>query len=389
MITRGDLPPVGHKISLHAESENNLAELLGSHQYSVDSGTSALALAVLDAKTYFPELQRPRVIIPGYCCPDLVAACVYAGVEPVAVDIAENDPAYDLEKLRRQLDDSVIAVVAVNFLGIAERLSDLRKLIHSLSLRARLIEDNAQWFPVHQAYIPVDSDYTVFSFGRGKPLSLLGGGLLLARVPLTESVIEHIDEANIPSPLLSLKIRIYNLLLTPQLYLLLNRNPWLHLGETKYIALEKIQAMDGFRLARVKNNFEHYIARKFELKLYYDVAVLANGLQQLTVLATPRARQLLRYPLLCPTAAIKNKLLAEMRKHGLGATQMYAVAIDQVRGVEGLVAVPHVLENARSFAARFMTLPMHSGVTPAYQNEIQSVLGGCKPSLLFRANGGE
>src|SRR6188474_3112310 len=121
MILYGDLPPVGHRISLQAAPENNLVEFLGGNQYWVDSGTSALALAVLDAKTYLPGLHQPRVIIPGYCCPDLVAACIYAGVEPVAVDIGENDPAYDLECLAEHLDERVIAVIAVNFLGIAER----------------------------------------------------------------------------------------------------------------------------------------------------------------------------------------------------------------------------------------------------------------------------
>jgi len=374
MILRGDLPPVGHTISLQAAPANNLVEFLGGHQYWVDSGTSALALAILDAKTHFPGVQQPRVIIPGYCCPDLVAACVYAGVEAVAVDIGEHDPAYDIECLRAQLDERVVAVIAVNFLGIAERLGELRLLIDGLGLCTRLIEDNAQWFPVCEVDVPVASDYTIFSFGRGKPLSLLGGGLLLARAPLAESVVKQIAVADNPSRLLPLKIQAYNLLLTPQFYLLLNRNPFLHLGETKYSALEKIQALDGFRYRLLSVNFERYVARKPELKMHYDGVVLANGFQQLAALATPRARQLLRYPLLCSSAVHRDYLLARLRKLGLGATAMYPVAIDQIAGVGERVYVPVALVNAQKFAQQFITLPIHEGVTQVYREQILAVL---------------
>ncbi|HSC66445.1 MAG TPA: DegT/DnrJ/EryC1/StrS family aminotransferase [Cellvibrio sp.] len=374
MIIRGDLPPVGHKISLRAEAENKLVEFLEGHQYWVDSGTSALALAVVDAKLHFPEVQRPRVIIPGYCCPDLVAACVYAGVEPVAVDIEEDDPSYNFEHLRAQLDERVIAIIAINFMGIAERLEQLRALIQSLGLRTRLIEDNAQWFPVAKNDVPVESDYAIFSFGRGKPLSLMGGGLLFTQSPLLSASISHIEPADVASVQLSLKIRIYNYLLIPQLFLMLNRNPFVGMGGTEYSALKKIQAMDEFRLLRLTANFSLYVARKFELKIFYDNVVLKNGLQKLAALRTQRARQLLRYPLLCPDAVIRDDLLQKMRACGLGATPMYAAAIDQVAGVDGLVTVPRRLENAESFASRFMTLPMHSGVSIIYQNEIKALL---------------
>jgi dTDP-4-amino-4,6-dideoxygalactose transaminase len=380
MTFYGDLPPVGHPISLRTEPENNLAGLLGGHQYWVDSGTSALALAVLDAKTYFPGLQQARVIIPGYCCPDLVAACVYAGVEPVVVDIEENDPAYNCECLRAQLDERVIAVIAVNFLGITERLNELRQLIGSLGLRTRLIEDNAQWFPTCRAEVPADSDYAIFSFGRGKPLSLLGGGLLVARVPIAGSVAAHIDAGDIPSLLLPLKMRAYNLLLSPLLYMLLNRNPFMRLGETTYIALKKIQALDSFRRSLLNSNFARYVTRKPALKIDYDEVLVARDLQQLAAVTTPRARQLLRYPLLCSSAACKDYLLLRLGKSGLGATAMYPCAIDKITGVDELVCVPEAIVNAQNFARRFITLPMHGGVTQVYRKRILAILREAKPA---------
>ena len=373
MNLHGDLPPVGNKISLEAASENKLAELLPAYQYWVDSGTSALALALDDAKNSFPHLARPRAIIPGYCCPDLVAACVFAGVEPVAVDIARNDPAYDLESLRTVMDETIVAVIAINFLGVNERIAQISELIAHLGLQARLVVDNAQWFPVSQTQMKFDADYVTFSFGRGKPLSLLGGGLLQSKTPLDKKLLQKIEEPTDKPALVKLKARAYNLLLIPQFYILLNRNPFMRLGETKYSPLEKITRMDDYRLSLVTENFECYSQCDDHLQQEYNREI-PDGLQQFSAVYSDRCQRLLRYPLLCPDSQARDTLLTSMQKEGLGATAMYKVAIDQIEGVAGLVSVPRPLNNAKSFASRFMTLPVHSGVGLAFQKKILSLL---------------
>lgn len=370
MILNGDLPPVGNVISLRASVGCRLEARLGEHQYWLDSGTSALALALLDAKANFPGVDKPCAIIPGYCCPDLVAACVYAGVEPVAVDINANDPSYDFDQLRLHLDANVIAVIAINFLGITERLKELQQLIVELGLDTRLIEDNAQWFPSIAEEMDFKSDYVTFSFGRGKPMSLLGGGLLCAKQPIAASVLACIEQAPPRPTLLTLKIIAYNFLLTPQLYLFLNRNPWLRLGETKYVPLAQIAYLDPYRRSLLDANFEQYSKRDVDLQHSYNEAALAGLVQQLDSSCAERSKRLLRYPLLCPDSLIRDNLLESMRANGLGATAMYVLPIDQIPGVEGLIRVPALLKNASNFAARFMTMPIHSGVSKTYQKRI-------------------
>lgn len=380
MILHGDLPPVGNIISLQASAGCHLATRLGEHQYWLDSGTSALALALLDAKANFSGVDRPCAIIPGYCCPDLVAACVYAGVEPIAVDINVNDPSYDLDQLRLHLDTNVIAVIAINFLGIRERLNEIQRLITELELDARLIEDNAQWFPSYAEEMDFKSDYVTFSFGRGKPMSLLGGGLLCAKQPISASALARIGQAPGKQKLLALKIIAYNLLLTPQLYIFLNRNPLLRLGETRYVPLAQIAYLDEYRHSLLDANFELYSKRHNDALHSYDDAVLSSGsgIQQLDSSCTERRKRLLRYPLLCADSMIRDSLLERMRANGLGASSMYALPIDRIAGVDGLIRVPELLKNAKSFAARFMTLPIHSGVSRAYQKRIVVLINALK-----------
>jgi dTDP-4-amino-4,6-dideoxygalactose transaminase len=88
----------------------------------------------------------------------------------------------------------------------------------------------------------------------------------------------------------------------------------------------------------------------------------------------------LRYPLLCSSAARKDYFLARLSKLGLGATAMYPSAIDQIAGVGELVCVPNAIVNAQNFARRFITLPMHAGVTQVYRKQILAVLQEAKYS---------
>lgn len=373
MILHGDLPPVGNPITLAVANENSLEVFLPAHKYWLDSGTSALALALLDVKQQFPQMVRPRAIIPGYCCPDLVAACVYAGIEPVAVDIEENDPAYNLDQLRAVIDERVVAVIAINFLGIAERLIQLRELISSLGSSARLIEDNAQWFPTSSEPMARIADYVTFSFGRGKPLSLLGGGLLVASEPLANDVVQHINRAGSSPLLFKLKVFAYNLLLRPPLYALLNRNPFMRLGETKYIPLEKIEQLDSLRYSLLQTNFYQFSQRDCTMQQLYTHAIRDN-LQLLSVVGSKRCGRLLRYPLLCIDKSTRDSLLTRMCASGLGATSMYKLPIDQIEGVGDLIAVPAPLTNASSFANRFMTLPIYPGIAPVFREKILALL---------------
>jgi dTDP-4-amino-4,6-dideoxygalactose transaminase len=261
------------------------------------------------------------------------------GVQTCALPICPNDPAYDLEALRLHLDANVIAIIAVNFLGIGERLEQLRELISDLNLRTRVIEDNAQWFPSSVSEMEFQSDYVSFSFGRGKPMSLLGGGLLCSKAPIAIAASDFIEKL-VPSPrLLWLKITAYNLLLTPQLYQLLNRNPLLSLGVTRYVPLEKIEHFDVYRRALLDENFTLHCARDNTVAQRYDSVVVNNGVQQLAANCAVRQRQLLRYPLLCRDEISRNKLLQQLSKAGLGASPMYASAIDRIEGVDGKVVV--------------------------------------------------
>jgi len=370
-LIRGDLSPAGNKISLVRNSREFGYTIDGYHANWVDSGTSALALALLDTKKKAPNIVNPKVIIPGYCCPDLVAAAVYAGVKPVVVDICVNDASYDLDALSASLsDENIIAVIAVNFLGIKERLEEIKTLIAQKPVQ--IIEDNAQWFPTSKDQHQFIGDYVLFSFGRGKPLSLLGGGALFSKEPLLVSGVILQDETSTQKQLV--KTRLYNILLTPQFYYYLNRAPFLRLGETLYHRHERTAALGSFQKNIFNNNLLRYERRHTDIEQEYEKLFTLVNLQDLSSLATQRRMRLLRFPLLCKSSDQRDDTLEVLASQGLGASPLYQSAIVEIPMVRELVEVWGDLPNAKQFARRFLTLPTHQYVNHQHISRIKDAL---------------
>lgn len=371
-LVRGDLSPAGNKISLKRQLQSFGYGIDGYNSTWVDSGTSALALALLDIKANAPQIKFPKVIVPGYCCPDLVAAAVYAGVKPVVVDICVDDASYDLDALKSAVDDeNVIAVIAINFLGIKERLAEIKNLL--LNKPIKLIEDNAQWFPASKNEHNFLGDYLVFSFGRGKPLSLLGGGVLFAREPLVVNGAVS-GQVNPRSFVQTLKIRLYNILLRPRFYCYLNRAPFLHLGETHYHPHHEILSIGDVQKEIFSLNLKRYEERVSNAGHSYDQIFLKHDIQDLSALQTARRMRLLRYPLLCKTAVQRDKLLVELERQGLGVSPLYQQALIDIPQIKALVDVHGLLKNSSQFATRLLTLPTHEQVTTKHFLRLQNVL---------------
>lgn len=357
------LPPAGHSIAL-ARATSELPEFSGYRAMWVQSGTAALALALIAARRRSSHIAHPKVVLPGYGCPDLVAAAVFAGVQPVLADIGADDPGYDFDSLRAALSVDTVAVVAVNFLGLRERLAQLREIMAAYP-SALLIEDDAQWFPEVSSEATLQGDMVCLSFGRGKPVSLLGGGALLINstldIPNIADVVQAADETGSS---LAFKMQLYNLLLSPRIYGPVSKLPFLQVGVTRLKTLSAITKMDSRRLAMLASNLKIYRNRS---QVVAD-AIAAKVPGQIIDLPTrlhERAGRLLRYPILLRDREVRDRLLRCLGREGLGATALYQALLPDIDGVAAHVVVNGSLTGARQFAERLLTLPVHESVTVA------------------------
>lgn len=359
------LPPAGNRIVFGQSGEPPVFS--GYRATWVQSGTAALALALQISKMRAPHIEMPEVLLPGYACPDLIAAAVFAKLRPVLVDIGADDPGYDLTALESALSPNTVAVVAVNFLGLRERLSALRALLSSQP-QVTLIEDNAQWFPettgdtddITTGAVDLSGDMVCLSFGRGKPVSILGGGCMLLRSDWSIPTDVQIKAAEIPAQSFAIKLRLYNALLHPLFYGLVTRLPGLQLGRTVYKPLQEIHALHDCRLSLVGENIRCYrqVSQAPANILTQSVPAALN----LPARLSERAGRLLRFPLLFADKRQRDIAWSRLSGTGLGATAMYQRALTDIEGVSPYINANTPLPGARQFAERLLTLPVHAGV---------------------------
>jgi dTDP-4-amino-4,6-dideoxygalactose transaminase len=378
------LPPVGNPVHLkgHAGSGPELPDVFSPYTpVYLDSGTSALAAAV-QAAIRLKGVEAPEVILPAYGCPDLVSAVVYAGARPVLADLEPERPWMDLDQVSALINPQTVAIVAVSLFGIPERMEALRQL--AAGSAAVLIEDSAQAFPHADEGDFWEGDLVVVSFGRGKPVTLLGGGAVLYRDSRFAALLPDAgrrEGGQADHPLaLRLQATLYNLLLSPRFYWIPQALPFLHLGETRYQPLERISPMDTARRALLPANIDGYrqdmndTTRAAIAGVISELAGESAGIIDLpAVCGMPASRRLLRYPLLLDRK-VRDAVYTRLRQMGLGASCMYAAALPDIPGLEVRLAGIGQFPVARDFAARLLTLPVFSRLRDADLMQIRACL---------------
>lgn len=372
------LPPVRRPVPLaHYGVRKPLGTAFPGWSVSVcGSGTQSLALALADARLRFPR-DSPEVILPAYGCPDLVSASLQAGLFPRLVDTAPGARwGYDIEALEKTLSPSCVAIVAVNLLGTGDQALELRRIADTRGVA--LVQDSAQYLPrrlpTHWA-----GEYVVLSFGRGKPLNLLGGGALLSRHAHIDSIEIQTMRGLMEMPLAKALANLaFNTATHPLVYGLARRLVGSAVGGTRYKHLQAICAATPAKIAEVERGLASY-----EAEAGYDTskwaAVCASwargGLGTLTCASESVcdvAR--LRLAMLAPDRRARDAIVAALDAQGLGATAMYGATLERLEGIPASVASQGPFPNATELAARLFTLPTHSSVGTAVLRETQRLV---------------
>lgn len=370
------IPPAGNPIALTRGGD--LPRFKGYGTTWLNSGTAALSLALRTARAGQQGNDQPEAIIPAYGCPDLIAAALHAGVTPVLCDIGPTDPAFSTSELAARITPRTVAVVAVNFLGIAERLDLLRALIEQAGRRIALVEDNAQWFPEPVEEPGLRGDLVCLSFGRGKPVNLLGGGALLT----SGDFLEHVPVVAGPNRPAALRTRtrarLFNVATRPALYHWISRVPLTGLGSTEFHPLREVALMSAERLDLLPGNIRCHLQRPRLAEQQIREMIAGLEMQHLVVdlarEAGGRAGRLLRYPVLLPDRRIRDLVYQALRREGLGATTFYSHPVTELKGIPTGVAAPGTYSGARSFAGRLITLPTHAGVDQSHVGRMREVI---------------
>jgi dTDP-4-amino-4,6-dideoxygalactose transaminase len=357
------LPPVRRQVPLYARERQALASAFSGYAvYGCGSGTEALALAVM-ASTADSSSARPEVVLPAYGCLDLLAACLYAGVRPRLVDTSPCKWGYDLGKLTQALSPDTVAIVAVNLLGVGDQALALSQICKVRGIS--LIQDSAQHLPQH---LPASwlGDYVVLSFGRGKPLNLLGGGVLLhpPRRSPGNSVRLSPPWASLTRTLAGVA---FNIATDRRIYGLSSRLLGARLGDTRYEPLTFIEPAGSRRIAYFESGVAEYCkAAGYDASIWWDARAewAALGVEVLTCESEPESGPLrLRLALLAPDGATREAIVTALGSRGLGVSRMYNASLPRIPNVPEDIALEGPYPNAEELALRLFTLPTHSQVS--------------------------
>lgn len=368
--------PVGNLIKQTKSTSVNSLTPFYNHSF-YDSGTASLAAALIAANKIKADIKYPEVIVPAYACPDLISAIIKANAIPVLVDLEIDSPLFDLKELEDFINNKTIAIIAVRFFGLEENnkeLSDISKQ-HNLIL----IEDSAQGYPNTEANSYWHGDFVVLSFGRGKPLNLLGGGAILSRDP------SLIDKLPTPSPasdsLISrlkykLKLFIYNQSISPFAYGLITRIPGLKIGQTIYKPLTEINSIGGSTKQLLSSNIDAYPTRLNCQNKYTEILKDCNNTLLIDLpskLKHDMSQPLLRYPILVKDFSLRDRLYEKLKPYG--ASLMYKKSLNEIDRVKELIKPQSdTYKNASNFAKQLLTLPTHEGVDNKTIQAIERIL---------------
>lgn len=337
------------------------------------SGTEALAAAI-SAATKLRDSTNPEVLLPAYTCPAVVSAVIYAGAKPILVDFEYQRPWMSLRQLSQKISKDTVAVIAVHLFGVPERVKEIHKITKDANLV--LIEDSAQY--MRRSAKSLQGDFVVLSFGRGKPVSLLGGGAVLSKDARTEDALPSPDPRRrflpIQTSSFNVKVWLYNLFLSPSIYWLPASLPFLHLGETRYQPLKAISGMADAALRHLPAVLCQYGRRNDDVQKRISEMLSqfnSNAVLDLPrVCGAPNVLQFPRYPLLILRPYLRDQLVQALDRAGLGASVMYPHALPHILGLEQILASQGYFDQADRFSQCILTLPTHSGVNTKHVETI-------------------
>jgi perosamine synthetase len=378
------IPPVGSKIYLSDVFKSLMGSLTNPHVMDdfkeaiqkyfgvkhcllINSGRAALTAILMALKE---KDDRDEVIIPSYTCFSVPAAIVRAGLKIDLCDIELETLDFNYGQLNEIISEKTLAIVPCHLFGL---VGDMNRVMEIAKRKKVLvIEDAAQAMgaKLNGKYVGTIGDVGFFSLGRGKPMTTMGGGVILTNNDqLKDKISSEIGILTQHSTLITqhfkflLESLVYSIFINPRLYWIPEMFPLLHLGETIYDPefsigpFTKIQAQQGLvALKRLKgeNALRYEKGRNYLKKLSQR-----NGMFSPKPIDASSPIYL-RYPIFLKDKDQRDMTYQNIKLQGLGGHFMYPSSIGDIDEISVHFNRKSNQEIGRQVAERLLTLPTHA-----------------------------
>ena len=367
-------PPAESKIPFHAISgaffsskgnfEKTLCDYLKVKKCVFANSGRALLYLLLETLKKKDKDIRDEVLIPGYTCYSVAASVAKAGLKIKVYDLEPATLQPDFDSLRNSISDKTLAIIFQHLFGIPTPVEELKGVtrLHN----AYLIEDAAQALggSIDDHRLGTMGDFGFFSFGRGKPLPVGGGGALVGK---DEDILSGLDLKSKNKGYASLMATAVSQVMSkPSLYRIPEVLP-LGLGETIFDPDFDVSAMqpvmqnlaeNSMKILDDLNTHRGHIAKTYEYAFDHK-----------NVIPVPKGGSAVytRFPLMAGPYPIPKDLKR------LGVRRMYPKAIADEETIRPyLVDQEASTPGASEIARKLITLPTHKGITENLAKEIVS-----------------
>ncbi len=352
------------------------------HLLGVSSGRAALTMILKALHRLRPG--RDVVVLPAYTCYTVAGAVVRAGLklQPVEIDAATLD--YHPRRLAELPSERILCILTSNLFGLVNDEEPVRAAAKASG--AFVVDDAAQALGAVRRSVAagLNGDVGFFSFGRGKALAAMEGGIIITNsddiAAALRAEVGYLDHCGaVHSLLLFCELLVYAFFLHPRLFWIPNSMPFLRFGTTEFDTQFPMHLMP----ALVKNIVPRLTAGLEEInRIRRENAMrLIAQLQGNHSFETPRPGEgclpnYIRFPIFAANQTLRDEAVGTLRAHGIGAMPFYPGAISDVKGIAAHVGWPNFhCPAAEDVARRLFTLPTHHYVTQEDIAVIGQILG--------------
>jgi perosamine synthetase len=349
-----------------ADFKDTLCSYLNVDQCTLGESARALLFKLLQALKKQDGGRRDEVLIPGYTCYSVAAAVAKAGLKITVYDLDPKTLYADLNSIEKAISKKTLAVVTQHLFGMLTPIDEVKKITHQYG--AYLIEDAAQAFgKVGDLNAPgTMGDFGLFSFGRGKPLPIGGGGALVScSHPEFLNLIKFdVREKGYRQAAMTATAQIIS---KPAFYWIPEMLPF-GLGETvfdpDFLSMDIPKALEKIAVYALSTLGQLNSHRKRLSNVYAE-----NIPEKYLVGKTEEANSIIRFPVMLPNTSLTK----EMKR--LGIRRMYPKAISDEHSIK-----PYLKDyqkrtlGATEVAVNMFTLPTHMGNDERMAKDISTLV---------------
>lgn len=369
-----------------------LADRLGvRHVWGISSGRAALCVALNGLRRLRPE--RTVVALPAYTCFSVAASIIRSGLRLFPVDVHPDTVDLDPRQLHNLPEKNLLCIITSNLFGY---VGDITPVLYAAQARGAFVVDNgAQALGAGRdgRLAGTRGDVGIFSLGRGKSVSAIEGGLIVASAKdishAIEEEVKHLRPARLThTAYLVLQLAAYAALLHPTRYWIPNSLPFLKLGMTVFNPQFPIHTLQPFARQLLLAQWDRIPA--LNEKRRSNAGRLTDGMRESHTFHFPQPAAgtkaaMIRLPVIARDESMRALAVAHLLQAHIGASCFYPSAICDIPEISPFMAdTNYHCREAERLSRTLFTLPVHPLVQTADISRMINVLRNMEKESVYR-----